>query len=132
MFKNFQKLATRPKSHFFCEKPRILVLNFLTVHLKIKTNPPPTPWRHLQNLVKTNDVGVRNTCPNALKTLLNCFRDHKYMLCCENAVYKHDFCDNFTTQTVKFPDLSRFWLAMLGFGLPSWKDPRHQSTKVKK
>ena len=100
--------------------------------LKIKTIPPPTHRRQLQNLVKTIGVGVRNTCPNTQKTLLNCFRDHKYILCCENTVYKRDFCDNFTIQTVKFPDLSRFWLAMLGFGLPSWKDPRQQSTKVEK
>ena len=31
---------------------------------------PPAPWLHLQNLVKTIDVGVINTCPNAQKTLL--------------------------------------------------------------
>ena len=37
-----------------------------------------------------------------------------------------------TILTVKFHDLSRFWLAMLGFGLPSWEDPRQQSTKVQK
>ena len=54
------------------------------------------------------------------------------MFCCENTVYNQDFHDIFTTQTVKFPDLSRFWLVMLGFGLPSWKDPRQQSTKVEK
>ena len=77
----------------------------------------PTPHRKLQNLVKFIDVGVRNTCANAQKTLLNCFRDHRHMLCCENTVYKHDFCDNFRTQTVKFPDLNRFWLAMLGISV---------------
>ena len=54
------------------------------------------------------------------------------MFCCQNTVYNQDFYANFTTQTVKFPDLSRFWLAMLGFGPPNWKDPRQQSTKVEK
>ena len=100
--------------------------------VKDQNHSPPGGWGHLQKIVKTIGVRVRNSCPNAPKTLLNCFRDHRYMFCCENTVYNQDFYANFTTQTVKFPDLSSFWIAMLGFGLLNWKDPRHQNTKVEK
>ena len=46
--------------------------------------------------------------------------------------FEHDVTSKMTTQTVIFSNLTRFGLAMLGFIMVSWKDPRQQSTKVEK
>jgi len=99
---------------------------------KDQPHSPPEARRHLRNFLKIHCVGSRSTCLNGWKTLLNGCEYHRDAFCCENAVYKHDFASKNPSETVKFPDLSRFWLVMLGFSTGDWKDPRQQSTKVQK
>ena len=70
-------------------------VSFPKFEFKGQNHSPPTPHRKLKFFMKTIDLEARNTFPNAQKALLNCFRDRRYMLYCENAVCKHDFCDNF-------------------------------------